>query len=228
MDVYRHPDWAQTRDFWIEEAETLYFSGASEDSSEDFGYFMITGELSGGEPVRKFIHANGNNMRIFTLEKGIVPLTEYDIDRIEVDTSATPDFSKIRTGRVTLTDGTVYELPVTAMEYNHYEGGGFVRPHPTYDYCFLTGSAEFDSSTGYAEEERELPFSTLKEIEFSDREGLGDREFPATVTYRDGQTEALNFRFYNYYGNALELYCPGRISIDLDDYVFCLSKIEFG
>ena len=230
MDRNRHPDYAQTRDFWIEEASQLVFSDASSETNEDFGYLCVTGTLADGEPVGKFMHVNGTGTRILTLEKGIVRLNEYDVERIEVDMSQAPDFSKVRTGRITLTDGTVYELPVTAMEYNHYEGGGFVRPHPVYDYFFLVGGAEFDSSSGYAEEERELAFGTLKQIEFinDNADELGDREFPAIVTYRDGTTEELNFRFYNYYGNYLEFYYPDRQSIDLDRYDFSLAKIEFG
>ncbi len=230
MDNSRHPDRAQTRDFWIEEAKTLTFSDDSKKTLESFGYLKIKGELADGEPVSKYIHVNGNDMRIFTLEKGIVPLEVHSIDHIEVDLSKTPDFSRVRTGRLTLTDGTVYELPVTAMEYDHFEGGGFVMPHRVYDYFFYTGSAEWSSDTGYAEEEQELPFSTFTEIEFlnDDQANLREREFPAIVKYRDGHTEQLNIRFYNYYGNYLDFYCPERYSIELYRSRFEIAKIEMG
>ena len=221
----KHPEYAQTRDFWIEEAKTLYFSLSDSDSS--FGYIRITGELANGEPVSKYMHVNGNESRIYTLEKSIVPLKESEIEHIEVDMSSTPDFSRIRAGRITLTDGTVFELPVTAMEYNHYEGGGFVRPHPVYNYFFYIGSAEYEYGAGYKEAEQELPFSTIKTIEFIQGDNYGDREFPATVTYRDGRTETVNFRFYNYYGNYLDFYLPSRYSINLSRSRFSIAKIEF-
>lgn len=228
LDPDDHPGYAQTRDFWIEEARALTFTPVEGPSSRT-GYFRITGELANGEPVSKYTHSRDAAMRIFTLEKGIVSLPWYEIDRIEVDTSQTPDFSNIRTGRITLTDGTVFELPVNAMEYEHYEGGGLVVPHPVYDYFFYTGSAEFGDN-GYAEDEQELPFSAVKQIEFHNEgeDGLDQRAFPATVTYRDGSTEEINFRFYNYYGNSLDLYCPGRFSIDLHRRDFPLSLVEFG
>ena len=150
-----------------------------------------------------------------------------DIDHIEVDTSTTPDFSGIRAGRITLTDGTVFELPVTAMEYCHYLAGLFVAPYLNYNYCFYIGSAEYDNTTGYKEEEQKLPFSVIKRIDFLGGNNQGIREFPATLAYRDGRTETVNFRFYNFYGNNLDFYCTSRISLKLIRSSFSILSIEF-
>jgi hypothetical protein len=226
LDSTSYPNRVQTRDFWIEEAQNLTFSKEDERTSEYSGYIKMTGMLSNGEPVSKFFPVTGNKMRILTVEKGIIPLKEYLIDHIEVDLSETPDFSKIKIGRISLTDGTVYELPVTAIEYNHPVGGGVILPHPEYDYFFYTGSAEWDINTGYSEDEKELLFNAFTEIDFSSEDNLGEREFPATVIFKDGHIEELNFRFYNYYGNSLDFYCPNRMSIRLSRSDFSLSKLE--
>lgn len=139
------------------------------------------------------------------------------------------DFSDIPKATISLDDGTSFELPTYAVEYKHMEGGGLIEPHPLYDYFFYVGGAEFTFDSGYTEEERELHFSEIKEIVFQDdiEDNFDEREYPAEVTYRDGTTETLNFRFYNYYGNWLEFYCPYRISYDLDRSSMAIKSIQF-
>lgn len=224
------PGYSQTRDFWMEEARTLSFKSQSE--SESGGrpdIYEVSGTLAGGEQVRKFIVATGNEMRLFTKENGIIAFPFSSVDHIEVDMTSDADFSDMSKVRVGLNDGTTFEMPASAMEYVHYEGGGMTQPHPLYDDFFYTGSAEFSSDTGYAEEEKELLFSEIMEVVFEeDPSGaLGKREFPAEVTYRDGTSETLNFRFFNLYGNALEFYCPFRVSYNLNRYNFMIKSITF-
>jgi hypothetical protein len=196
------PDYAVTRHFYLEEAETISFQQLTDD------IFELTGKLSNGELVKKFItfpfEWRGDNAYIvYTTDGTLVRVLIKDIDRIDVDMSVTPVFPEEKTVRVTLTDGTVFNTPQASFQYTYNS--------PVFKDELSDSSIEIYGE-GYSSVD--VRFDEINRIEFTPELMNEDYNNPGKITYKDGTEEDVIFVDHN----IIRFFCDYRYGYGIGNY----------